>query len=171
MKTLAIIFGVAFILMTRVHALEDGFYYYLSVEFEGEERVLDIQNDGENTPIILSKKSSEPTQLWRLTDNHEGYYRLTTMWLGVSYSLDIVNDGQDNNRIVINKSADYSGQLWRITPLAGDAYRLTSQWRGSKFSLAASRDAASKTTVPMLVPTGDAPGQLWKITKSEKKVK
>ncbi|MBK6750314.1 MAG: RICIN domain-containing protein [Acidobacteria bacterium] len=92
----------------------------------------------------------------------EGYYRLTTQWLGNGKSLDVVNDGT-NNQLQIAKTAKVSGQAWKITPIGDTGYfRLTTEWMGSGKSLDVVNDG--KNNKLQLAATDDVTGQYWKIT-------
>lgn len=52
-------------------------------------------------------------ELFRLDDV---YYRITSKTEGMSKSLDVINDG-NNNALQLSETGDYSGQYWRITEI------------------------------------------------------
>lgn len=90
-----------------------------------------------------------------------GYYRLTTQWLGEGKSLDVINDGT-NNKLQLANTANASGQSWKFTPLGNGYYRLTTQWLGESKSLDVISDGINYKL--QLEATDDVPGQYWKIT-------
>jgi len=87
----------------------------------GDRRVLDILNDGKsNNQVILAKKGNYSGQLWKITPNDKGYYRLTTQWRGDEYSLDVYNnEGSKSKSLVLAPSGEFSGQYWKITKSSG----------------------------------------------------
>lgn len=91
----------------------------------------------------------------------DGYYRLTTQWLGNVKSLDVVNDGI-NNKLQLANTSYASGQYWQITPLGDGYYRLTTQWQGENKSLDVINDGTNNKL--QLAATSNASGQYWKIT-------
>jgi hypothetical protein len=117
MRKLTVILGMALASFIQAHAFDHDFYYYLSTKFEGDGRVLDILNDGKNNnQIILAKTGDYSGQLWKITPNDKGYYRLTTQWRGDQYSLDVYNDkGTKSKSLVLAPSGEFSGQYWKIT--------------------------------------------------------
>ena len=117
MRKLTVILGMALASFIQAHAFDQDFYYYLSTKFEGDRRVLDILNDGENNnQITLAKTGDYSGQLWKITPNDKGYYRLTTQWRGDQYSLDVYNDkGTKSKSLVLAPSGEFSGQYWKIT--------------------------------------------------------
>lgn len=94
-------------------------------------------------------------------DFGDGYYRLTTKWLGETKSLDVVNDGS-NNKLRLAASGDQSGQLWKLTPVGNGYYRLTSKWPGADKSLDVVNDGENNKL--QLANSGNGTGQYWKIT-------
>ncbi len=57
----------------------------------------------------------------KLIDHDQGsaidttyWYRLTTMWQGDKFSLDIINDGI-NNKLQLAATGSYTGQFWKFT--------------------------------------------------------
>jgi hypothetical protein len=91
----------------------------------------------------------------------DGYYRLTTQWLGEVKSLDVVNDGV-NNQLHLTNTGNFSGQFWKITALGNGYYRLTTQWLGMGKSLDVVNDGINNKL--QLANTSNASGQFWKIT-------
>lgn len=149
-------------------ALDSEAYYYLSTEFQGSRKVLDVVNDGTNNQVALAKKGSFSGQFWKLTSLGDGYYRLTTKWRGDDWSLDVVNDGKLNNRLQLAKSGDFSGQKWMITQEKEGYFRLTTLWRGTAFSLDIVNEGKNSKSL-ILAPSGDFSGQMWKIEESATK--
>lgn len=90
-----------------------------------------------------------------------GYYRLTTQWLGDGKSLDVINDGV-NNQLHLTHTANASGQFWKFTPLGDGYFRLTTQWQGESKSLDVVNDGTNNKI--QLAKTENVTGQYWKIT-------
>lgn len=90
-----------------------------------------------------------------------GYYRLTTQWLGNVKSLDVVNDGT-NSKLQLANTGNASGQHWKISFLGDDYYRFTTQWLGETKSLDVVNDGTN--TKLQLATTSNASGQYWRIT-------
>jgi len=90
-----------------------------------------------------------------------GYYRLTTKWLGEGKSLDIVNDGT-NDKVQMANSTNASGQSWKVTSLGNDYYRLNTEWLGEEKSLGVVNDGAKEQL--QMQKTAKISGQYWKIT-------
>jgi Ricin-type beta-trefoil lectin domain-like len=91
----------------------------------------------------------------------DGFYRLTTKWLGKGKALDVVNNGE-NNKLALASVANVSGQLWKFTSLGDGYYRLTNQWQGEEKSLDIVNDG-EKNKLKMAT-TAEAKGQFWKLT-------
>lgn len=89
-----------------------------------------------------------------------GFYRLTTQWLGEGKSLDIVNDGT-NDKVQMANSTDASGQSWKVTSIGNGYYRLTTEWLGEEKSLGANDGAKVQL---QMQKTAKMSGQYWKIT-------
>ncbi len=148
------------------NAPEFGFYQYLSTEFQGDGKVLDVVNDGAgNNQLTLAKKEDVSGQLWKVAPLGGGYYRLTTQWRGDEYSLDVVNDGKKNNQLQLAKTGDVGGQKWKITAQKDGYSRLTTEWRGDGFSLDVV-NAGKDSNSLVLSPSGNVSGQAWKFQKS-----
>jgi|GEM_PF-3566547 len=90
-----------------------------------------------------------------------GYYRLTTQWLGEAKSLDVVNDGT-NDKVWMANSTNATGQSWKVTSLGNGHYRLTTQWLGEEKSLGVANDGAKEQL--QMQKTAKISGQYWKIT-------
>ncbi|SFF10760.1 RICIN domain-containing protein [Thermoflexibacter ruber] len=90
-----------------------------------------------------------------------GYYRLTTKWLGKGKALDVVNDGQ-NDQLTLASVENVSGQLWRFTPMGNGYYRLTNQWQGEEKALDIVNDGTNNHL--QMANTTNVTGQLWKFT-------
>ena len=104
-------------------------------------------------------------QHWKITPLINGFYRLTTQWLGDDSSLDILNDNQLNDQIILAPTGNYSGQYWKISPTDEDGfYRLTTQWQGNIKSLSVVDDTRDNIKV-LLTTSGNYTAQYWKITK------
>lgn len=172
MKRLVCVITLAFLAIAHADSLDPGFYYYLSTEFEGADRVLDVVNDGKaNNLVTLAKKGDFDGQLWKLTPAGDGYYHLSSQWRGPGFSLDVVNDGIKDDQLHLTKTDEVTGQLWKLVPAGEGSYRLTTQWRGPKFSLDVYNDVDEKSSSLYLAPTKEVSGQFWKLTKSAKAVK
>ena len=86
--------------------------YRLQTQFTGNERCLDIVNDGDNNQLTMADCGNYSGQLWSIK-KAGGYYRLQTQFTGNKKCLDIVNDG-DNNQLTMANCGNYSGQFWKI---------------------------------------------------------
>jgi hypothetical protein len=165
---------------TYAQDLDTEFYYRLTTKWQGDEKSLDVVNDGKNNQLQLAKTGNYSGQCWKLTPLGEGYYRLTTQWQGDEKSLDVVNDGK-NNKLQLAKTGAYSGQYWKLEPLGEDYYRITTKWQGDEKSLDVVNDGGkvnnlqlakmndwSKNNKVQLAKTGKYSGQYWKLTKLHK---
>jgi hypothetical protein len=90
-----------------------------------------------------------------------GYFRLTTQWLGEGKALDVVNDGS-NSKVYLNVAGNATGQFWKITATEDGYYRLTTKWLGEGRSLDVVNDGTNSKL--RLAESSAATGQLWKIT-------
>lgn len=143
--------------------IDPNFWYRLTTQWQGDDRSLDIVNDGKNNnQPILAKTGNYTGQYWKFTPLGKGFYRMTTSWQGDDKSLDIVNDGKNNNKPILAKTGNYSGQYWKLTEKNG-FYRLTTGWQGDVKSLDIVNDG--KNNQPILAKTGNYSGQYWKLTK------
>jgi hypothetical protein len=48
--------------------------------------------------------------VWKITDEKDGYFRLTTQFKGPSLSLDVCNEGDKSKMVGVIGSNDSSGQ-------------------------------------------------------------
>ncbi len=140
-------------------AFDTGCFYRFTTLWHGDGLSLDIVNDGEanNTPI-LAKTGNYSGQLWRLTPDSSGAWRLTTQWRGIGLSL----ASTANNRLLLAQTAAAPEQLWRLKPEANGLYRLTTQAQGDGMSLDILNDRKANDT-PIFAKTGDYSGQMWKL--------
>lgn len=94
----------------------------------------------------------------------DGYYRLTTQWLGEGRSLDVINDGA-NDKLHLTATANVTGQFWKLTPVGGGFYRLTTAWLGENKSLDVVNDGTNNKL--QMADSGNFTGQFWKLTPVE----
>jgi hypothetical protein len=136
-------------------------YYRLTNLWQGEGMSLDILNDGKDNNVpILNRTGGYTGQMWKLTPEADGFYRLTTQWRGTSLSLAYTA----GNRPLLVKSADVPEQRWKLTPEPNGIYRLTTQAQGDALSLDIVNDSRANN-IPILDTTGcNDSGQLWKVT-------
>jgi len=139
----------------------DGGFYRLTTSWLGDEKSLDVINDGTNNQLWMTHTADQTGQFWKLTPLGNGYFRLTTSWRGDGWSLDVVNDGI-NDKVQLAKTDNVTGQYWKITPVSEGYYRLTTKWLGEGKSLDIVNDASKNKL--RLAASGDYSGQLWKIT-------
>ncbi|CAF1075911.1 unnamed protein product, partial [Didymodactylos carnosus] len=138
-------------------------YYRLTTRWQGDDKSLDIVNDGKNNnQLILGNTGNYSGQHWKITSVGDGYYRLSTEWQGDGKCLDIVND-TEKNKLILANTDNHSGQYWRITLLENSYYRLTSKLQGYDQSLDVVNDGEKNKLT--LHKTGNYSGQYWKITK------
>ncbi|MBC7777248.1 MAG: RICIN domain-containing protein [Phycisphaerae bacterium] len=150
-------------LNTHAQAYDGKKFYRLTTQWQGDDKSLDIVNDGKNNnQLQLAKTGNYSGQYWKITPISGGYYRLTTYWQGDDKSLDVINDGK-NNKLHLAKTGNYSGQYWKITALGGGYYRLTSKFQGDDKSLDVINDG--KNNQLQLAKSGQFSGQYWKITE------
>jgi len=165
-KTMRIALGLLALLVMSIpfavqaQEFDDGRYYRLTTQWQGDGKSLDVVNDGANDKLILADTGDYSGQYWKFTRLSDGYYRLTTQWQGDGKSLDVVNDGA-NDKLILADTGNYSGQHWRVERQANGHYRLTTQWQGAGKSLDVVNDGANNQL--RLAPTGDYSGQYWKI--------
>lgn len=58
----------------------DGKYYRLTTKLQGDDKSLDIVNDGKNDKLQLAKTGNFGGQVWKITPLGDGEYRLTSQW-------------------------------------------------------------------------------------------
>ena len=118
-KTMRIALGLLALLVMSIpfavqaQEFDDGRYYRLTTQWQGDGKSLDVVNDGANDKLILADTGDYSGQHWRVERQANGHYRLTTQWQGAGKSLDVVNDGA-NNQLRLAPTGDYSGQYWKI---------------------------------------------------------
>ena len=144
----------------QAQEFDDGRYYRLTTQWQGDGKSLDVVNDGANNQLILADTGDYTGQYWKFTSLGDGYYRLTTQWQGAGKSLDVVNDGA-NDKLILADTGNFSGQHWRVERQANGYYRLTTQWQGPGKSLDVVNDGANDKL--NLAATGDYSGQYWNI--------
>tara|TARA_R110002020_G_scaffold150446_3_gene327180 strand:+ start:5041 stop:5604 length:564 start_codon:yes stop_codon:yes gene_type:complete len=152
--------AMSFPVAAQAQELDNGQYYRLTTQWQGDGKSLDVVNDGANDQLILADTGDYSGQYWKFTWLGDGYYRLTTQWQGEGKSLDVVNDGT-NDKLILADTGNYSGQNWRVERQANGYYRLTTQWQGAGKSLDVVNDGANNQL--RLAPTGDYSGQYWNI--------
>jgi hypothetical protein len=54
-------------------------------------------------------------QFWRLSENADSTFRLTTLFRGPGMCLDVFNGGPDNNQPHLANCVNFSGQLWTLS--------------------------------------------------------
>ncbi len=163
-RWLIVISALSMALGKHTQAQDANYYYRLTTMWQGDEKSLDVVNDGNNNRLWLNATVSSSGQFWKLTPLHDGYFRLTSDLLGDGKSLDIINDGQNNNTPTMANTGNYSGQYWKISPLGNGYYRLTTNWQGDAKSLDIVNDGQNNNR-PILSNTGDYTGQYWKLTR------
>jgi hypothetical protein len=140
-------------------AFDTRCFYRLTTLWQGDGLSLDIRNGGEaNNAPILAKTGNYSGQLWRLTPDSSGAWRLTTQWRGIGFSL----ASAANNRIHLVQTAAGPEQLWRLKPEANGLYRLTTQAQGDGMSLDILNDGETNNT-PIFARRGNYSGQMWKL--------
>jgi hypothetical protein len=91
-------------------------YYRLTTQREGNNKSLDVVNDGKNNnQLKLAKTGNYSGQYWKITPTDDEFYRLTTQWQGDKKALDIVNDGKSNSQLILAETSDSAEQYWKIT--------------------------------------------------------
>lgn len=173
-KTILLLALVALCITSNAFAQIKAGTYRLTTEWLGDDKALDMVNDGEkNEKINMADAGDFSGQHWiitpvsaSLTGGVGGFYRITNVFGGKDKSLDVVNDGT-NDRLRVTKTGHFLGQYWRITPVKEHEgyYRLTTQWRGTGFSLEVV--SADDNAQLRLTKTGDLTGQYWKLTPIE----
>jgi Ricin-type beta-trefoil lectin domain len=85
----------------------------LKTQFTGDNKCLDIINDGTNNRPDMADCGNFSGQLWNVKPTKEqGFYRLKTLFTGRNKCLDVINDGT-NNRLTMATCGDFSGQFWK----------------------------------------------------------
>jgi Ricin-type beta-trefoil lectin domain len=132
----------------------------LKTQFTGDNKCLDIINDGANNRPNMANCGNFSGQLWNVRPTKvQGFYRLKTLFTGENKCLDVINDG--SNRITMANCAEFSGQIWSIIPTQNPSfYKLKNEFTRGK-CLDIINDG--KNNRPIMAACGDFSGQLWKI--------
>ena len=167
LKTTMLFFAASCWFATNVYSkdIDASKHYRLTTKWLGEDKSLDVINDGKNNQLHLFKSGNLTGQHWKLIPVGDGYFRLTTQWLGKDKSLDVINDGK-NNQLHMANTGNLTGQFWKLTPVGDGYYRLTTKWLGEGKSLDVINDG--KNNQLHLANTGNFTGQFWKLTMIEK---
>lgn len=162
-RTILLLFLLFYALGQSVYSqtFETG-YYRLTTQWLGEEKSLDVVNDGANNQLQMAHTANQTGQFWKITALGNGYFRLTTLWQGEGKALDVLNDGK-NDKLQLAKTENVFGQYWKIASVGNDHYRLTTKWLGEGKSLDIQNDASKNKL--RLADSGNYSGQFWKITK------
>jgi Ricin-type beta-trefoil lectin domain len=134
----------------------------LKTQFTGDNKCLDIINDGANNRPNMANCGNFSGQIWNVEPTQEkGFYRLKTQFTGENKCLDVINDGSD--RITMANCANFSGQIWSITPTRnpGGFYKLKNQFTRVGKCLDIINDG--KNNRPIMAACANFSGQLWKI--------
>lgn len=136
--------------------------YRLTTQFTGENKCLDIVNDGTNNKLIMADCGNYSGQMWSIEPTRTlGAYRMRTQFTGDDKCLDIVNDGT-NNQVIMADCGNYSGQFWSIQPTNNSgAYRLRTQFTGEEKCLDIVNDGTNNQLV--MADCGNYSGQYWTI--------
>ncbi len=161
---LAVISPLFVILPTVPGAIAQSSSYRLKTQFTGDNKCLDIINDGENNKPIMADCGNYSGQLWQVERTKQsGYYRLKTQFTGKAKCLDIINDGE-NNKPTMADCGNYSGQFWKIERTKQSGYsRFKTQFTGENKCLDIINDG--KNNKPTMADCGNYSGQFWKTPK------
>jgi hypothetical protein len=135
-----------------------GQYYFLTNTFLGESRRLDTYNSA-TADAFMARTFGTSGQLWVITAVSGGY-RLTNMFLGEGRSLESVPDGA---KLFMGTTGTAAAQRWRIRAVGAGLFRIQNAALGDARSLDTPNDT---TNDPLMAPTGNYTGQVWKITKA-----
>jgi hypothetical protein len=132
----------------------------LKTQFTGENKCLDIINDGNNNRPNMANCGNFSGQIWNVQPTQvKGFYRLKTQFTGEGKCLDVINDG--SNRLTMAPCADFSGQIWSITPTQNQGfYKLKNQFTRVGKCLDIINDGNNNR--PIMATCGNFSGQLWK---------
>ncbi|WP_052158258.1 RICIN domain-containing protein [Lacinutrix jangbogonensis] len=136
-------------------------YYKLTCQWQGDDKALDIVNDGKNNQPQLAKTANVTGQMWRIEKTEENSYTLSTNWQGPKKLLDCI-PGTNENLPMLNQETADLGSSWHITPAGNGFYRITNR-RLNECSLDIINDGENNKL--QLAETANVSGQLWKITK------
>jgi len=143
--------------------------YTLTTSFQGDGRALSatdlsvVSAEDASTVALLSLATAENAsrQQWVFTKKDNGTYGISNRLIGVSHSIDVINDGV-LDKIQLAATAMVSGQEWTVTPLENGYCVLTNNFTGSEIALDIRSDGDQSE--PMLSAIGDFSGQHWKLT-------
>lgn len=97
--------------------LKSNNFYYLSCQWQGQEKVLDVVNDASDDKLILSQIGNYSGQFWKFEKHSSGKYYLSSSWLGTEKVLTAVSIGGKNQLRLQAKTATNLNQLWSIQEL------------------------------------------------------
>lgn len=136
--------------------------FILTNSYTGSDTALDCSSSDGTLGMSLVDPSVADSQRWFVaTTDISPFYRLHTIFLGTSQSLDVINDNGTNSIYLhMTGTGQYTGQYWRFDPWpsgdAGGGYRLSNNFTGPDMHL----DVYSDTLQPHLAD-GDYTGQHW----------
>jgi hypothetical protein len=72
----------------------------LTTQWQGDQKSLDIINDGTNNKLQLADTGDYSGQFWKFipVPGYPGWYKISTMFTGDKV-LDVINDGAGNNQL------------------------------------------------------------------------
>jgi hypothetical protein len=122
-----------------------------------------VENIARGTGNSLDTDALHPSanvsgELWHVSSNGDGTFRLTNEYQGAGMSLDVANDGVYEPQMAA--TGNYSGQYWKITPITRSRYRLVPSFQPTK-SLAADSSTLSLDTI------ADVDTQGWTIQQTQ----
>lgn len=98
-----------------ITAIEDNIYRITNRGL-GEQRSLDVVNDGVFDQLTMAITADVTGQRWMITTLENGYCRLTNEFLGAEIALDITSDTAEP-MLTIRTAGDFSGQNWVLTQI------------------------------------------------------
>ena len=164
---LAVTFPVFMLLPLSKEANAQTSDSQLKTQFTGENKCLDIINDGENNKPTMADCGNFSGQFWSVERTKtRGYYRLRTQFTGKNKCLDIINDGE-NNKPTMADCGNFSGQFWSVerTKTRG-YYRLRTQFTGKNKCLDIINDGENNK--PTMADCGNFSGQFWNFSNYKK---
>ena len=145
-----------------IPSFDENKYYRLTTQFQGDEKSLDIINDGKNNQPILAKTGNYSGQAWKIRKVGADIFILSTAWQGPDNILNCVQ-GPNKNRPILHPRSGYSGEAWKIKSLGNGYFRITNLWLGDDLSLDVINDDQDNKII--LSKTGNYTGQSWKIVE------
>jgi len=137
---LPIVFGVAAAALLAATPAAgqnfSGYYRLQSMYLESEDRCLEGNRPGPGQAVggaaFMDRCQNVSGQLWKLTREANGYYRLTTMFVepeGLCFESNKPGHNMSmGGAAFMDRCQNVSGQLWRLTREANGYYRLTSMF-------------------------------------------